>query len=92
MIAPGVPNRPPASRWSVDRRHDHDLHQIGRALASVHLILTPATPEGSPGRSAKYDRRYSGFGNALEHLMAAARYGAMNPVRVRLVERAEDWP
>jgi len=26
------------------------------------------------------------------HLMAAARYVAMNPVRARLVERAEDWP
>jgi putative transposase len=25
-----------------------------------------------------------------EHLMAAARYVAMNPVRARLVERAED--
>ena len=24
--------------------------------------------------------------------MAAARYVAMNPVRARLVERAEDWP
>ena len=24
--------------------------------------------------------------------MAAARYGEMNPVRARLVERAEDWP
>ena len=26
------------------------------------------------------------------HLAAAARYVALNPVRARLVERAEDWP
>src|SRR5271165_3871638 len=26
-----------------------------------------------------------------EHLMAAARYVALNPVRARLVERAKDW-
>jgi putative transposase len=28
----------------------------------------------------------------LYHLMAAARYVALNPVRARLVERAWDWP
>ena len=27
-----------------------------------------------------------------DHLMAAARYVALNPVRARLVERAADWP
>jgi len=26
------------------------------------------------------------------HLMAAARYVALNPVRARLVRRAQDWP
>ena len=26
------------------------------------------------------------------HLMAAARYVALNPVRARIVERAQDWP
>ena len=37
----------------------------------------------------------SRFGSVVmdeEHLMAAARYVALNPVRARLVERAEDWP
>jgi len=36
----------------------------------------------------------SRFGSAVmdeEHLMAAARYVAVNPVRARLVARAEDW-
>ena len=27
-----------------------------------------------------------------DHLMAAARYVALNPVRARLVERVPDWP
>ena len=27
-----------------------------------------------------------------EHLMNAVRYVALNPVRARLVQRAEDWP
>jgi putative transposase len=27
-----------------------------------------------------------------DHLMTAARYLALNPVRARLVDRAEDWP
>ncbi len=77
----------------------------------VHLILTPATPEGLGRALGKAHRRYTGFVNARnrvnghlfqarfssvamdeEHLMAAARYGAMNPVSARLVRRAEDWP
>ncbi len=77
----------------------------------LHLILTPATPEGLGRALGKAHRRYSAFVNARnrvtghlfqarfssvvmdeDHLMAAARYVAMNPVRARLVERAEDWP
>jgi REP element-mobilizing transposase RayT len=75
----------------------------------VHLILTPATPEGLGRALGKAHRRYSAFVNARnrvtghlfqarfssavmdeEHLMAAARYVAMNPVRARLVERPEE--
>ncbi len=76
----------------------------------VHLILTPATPEG-PGRAlGETHRRYASVINARlrvtghlfqsrygsvamdeQHLMAAARYVALNPVRARLVARAEDW-
>jgi putative transposase len=35
------------------------------------------------------------FGSVVmdeDHLMAAARYVALNPVRARLVARAQDWP
>src|SRR5208282_2865913 len=37
----------------------------------------------------------SRFGSVVmdeDHLMAAPRYVALNPVRARLVERAQDWP
>ena len=65
----------------------------------LHLILTPATPEGLGRALGKAHRRYSAFVNARnrvtghlfqarfssvvmdeDHLMAAARYVAMNPV------------
>src|SRR5208337_5107024 len=39
-----------------------------------------------------FQARFSSVAMDEEHLMAAARYVAMNPVRARLVERAEDWP
>ena len=39
-----------------------------------------------------FQARFSSVVMDEEHLMAAARYVAMNPVRARLVERAEDWP
>jgi putative transposase len=76
----------------------------------VHLILTPATPEGLGRALGETHRRYSSVINARlrvtghlfqarygslamdeEHLMAAARYVALNPVRARLAARAEDW-
>ncbi len=76
----------------------------------VHLILTPATPQGLGRALGEAHRRYSSVINARlrvtghlfqsrygsvamdeEHLMAAARYVALNPVRARLVARAQDW-
>jgi putative transposase len=76
----------------------------------VHLILTPATPEGLGRALGETHRRYASVINARlrvtghlfqsrygsvamdeEHLMAAARYVALNPVRARLAARAEDW-
>lgn len=36
--------------------------------------------------------RYGAVAMDEAHLMAAARYVALNPVRARLTKRAEDWP
>ncbi len=76
----------------------------------MHLILTPATPEGLGRALGETHRRYSSVINARlrvtghlfqsrygsvvmdeAHLLAAARYVALNPVRARLVARAQDW-
>ncbi len=39
-----------------------------------------------------FQARFSSVVMDEAHLMAGARYVALNPVRARLVERAEDWP
>jgi putative transposase len=76
----------------------------------VHLVLTPATPEGLARAIGETHRQYTGFVNARArwtghlfqgrfssvalddaHLVAAARYVALNPVRARLVAHAQDW-
>ena len=38
-----------------------------------------------------FQSRYGSVAMDEEHLMTAARYVALNPVRARLVPRAEDW-
>jgi putative transposase len=76
----------------------------------VHLILTPADPDGLRRALAPVHRRYAGhiharrersghfwqdrFGAVAldeDHLAAALRYVALNPVRARLVARPQDW-
>jgi len=72
----------------------------------VHLILVPDRFEALGETHRRYSSvinarlRVTGhlfqsrFGSVVmdeDHLMAAARYVALNPVRARLVERAEDW-
>lgn len=76
----------------------------------VHLILTPATPDGLPRAVGEAHRRYAAFFNARarvtghlfqgrfasvamdeEHLLAALRYLAFNPVWARLVASPRDW-
>ena len=39
-----------------------------------------------------FQARFSSVVMDEDHLMAAARYVALNPVRARLVAKAEDWP
>jgi putative transposase len=77
----------------------------------LHLILTPADPDGLRAALAEAHRRYSRRINLAHdwtgylfqgrfasypmddaHLMAAVRYVELNPVRAKLVGRAENWP
>ena len=44
------------------------------------------------GRGHLFDDRYASVAMDEAHLLTAVRYVALNPVRARLVARAQDWP
>ena len=64
---------------------------LGRALGETHRRYSSVVNARLRVTGHLFQSR---FGSAVmdeEHLMAAARYVALNPVRARLVARAEDW-
>ena len=64
---------------------------LGRALGETHRRYSSVVNARLRATGHLFQSR---FGSAVmdeEHLMAAARYVASNPVRARLVARAEDW-
>ncbi len=64
---------------------------LGRALGETHRRYSSVVNARLRVTGHLFQSR---FGSAVmdeEHLMAAARYVAVNPVRARLVARAEDW-
>jgi putative transposase len=64
---------------------------LGRALGETHRRYSAVVNARLRVTGHLFQSR---FGSAVmdeEHLMAAARYVALNPVRARLVARAEDW-
>ncbi len=44
------------------------------------------------GTGHLFQRRFSSVAMDEDHLAACVRYVSLNPVRARLVARAEDWP
>jgi putative transposase len=65
---------------------------LGRALGKAHRRYSGFVNARNRVTGHLFQGRFSSVAMDEEHLMAAARYGAMNPVRARLVRRAEDWP
>jgi len=65
---------------------------LGRALGKAHRRYSGFVNARNRVTGHLFQARFSSVVIDEEHLMAAARYVAMNPVRARLVERAEDWP
>jgi putative transposase len=63
-----------------------------RALGKAHRRYSAFVNARNRVTGHVFQGRFSSVVMDEEHLMAAARYVAMNPVRARLVERAEDWP
>ena len=64
---------------------------LGLALGETHRRYCGAINARLRVTGHLFQSRYGSVVMDEEHLMAAARYVALNPVRARLVERAEDW-
>jgi hypothetical protein len=71
-----------------NRPEDGEGLALSRALRLyAGFVNARARQTGHP-----FQGRFGSVALDEEHLMNAARYVALNPVRARLVQRAEDWP
>ena len=64
---------------------------LGRALGETHRRYSAAINARLRVTGHLFQARYGSAVMDEDHLMAAARYVALNPVRARLVARAQDW-
>ncbi|MFZ1962688.1 MAG: transposase [Roseiarcus sp.] len=64
---------------------------LGRALGKAHRRYSAFVNARARATGHVFQGRFSSVLMDEEHLMAAARYVALNPVRARLAARAEDW-
>ncbi|MGH7024526.1 MAG: transposase [Caulobacteraceae bacterium] len=62
------------------------------ALGETHRRYTVRVNAREGWRGYLWQGRFASVAMDEEHLMAAARYVELNPVRARLVSRARDWP
>jgi putative transposase len=69
----------------------HDADGIRRCLSAVHRRYAGHHPRIQ--RTGHFwQGRFGCVAMDERHLGAAIRYVALNPVRAKLVDRAEDWP
>ena len=75
------------------RPRDSHLRPDGlrRALARVHRSYAGMIRARRKRSGHFWQGRFGAVVMDEEHLAAALRYVALNPVRARLVERAQDW-
>jgi putative transposase len=84
--------------WVLMPNHVHlilvppDEDGLRRALAPVHRAHAGRIHARRRRTGHFWQGRFGAVVMDEPHLAAALRYGALNPVRARLVERAEDWP
>jgi REP-associated tyrosine transposase len=64
---------------------------LGRALGETHRRYSSVVNARLRVTGHLFQSRFGSAAMDEEHLMAAARCVALNPVRARLVARAEDW-
>ena len=83
--------------WCLMPNHVHlilvpsDADGLRRALARVHRSYAGAIQARRKRSGHFWQGRSGAVAMDEEHLMAALRYVSLNPVRARLVERAQDW-
>jgi len=63
-----------------------------RAIGEAHRRYTRRINFREKWRGYLWQGRFASFVMDEPYLLAAARYVELNPVRAKLVERAEDWP
>ena len=64
---------------------------LRRAVAEAHRRYTRRINGAKDWKGYLWQDRFASFPMDEAYLLAAARYVELNPVRARLVERAEDW-
>lgn len=68
-----------------------DEHGLRRTFADTHRRYTGFINARHRWTGHLWQGRYGAVAMDEPHLLAAARYVALNPVRARLCERAEEW-
>ncbi len=64
---------------------------LALALSRTHRLYAGFVNARTRQNGHLFQGRFGSVAMDEDHLMAAARYVALNPVRARLVERAADW-
>src|SRR6266404_1091953 len=83
--------------WCLMPNHVHlilvpsDPDGLRRALARVHRGYASAIQARRKRTGHSWQGRFGAVAMDEEYLSAALRYVSLNPVRARLVERAQDW-
>jgi putative transposase len=65
---------------------------LSRALGDTHRRYTTFVNARGRWHGHLFQNRFASVAMDESHLIAAVRYVGLNPVRARLVARAQDWP
>lgn len=69
-----------------------DAAGLGRAVGETHRRYTNFINARGRWTGHLFQSRFASVAMDEEHLLACVRYVSLNPVRARLVGRAEEWP
>ena len=69
-----------------------DASGLALALSRAHRLYAGYINARARQTGHLFQGRYGSVAMDEEHLMSAARYLALNPVRARIAARAQDWP